>query len=738
MISQYLTEAQKLQKSGDLGGAERLFQQAIDADPDCAEAHHHMGVLRWQQKQPDAAVNCFQRAVEFDSTNPDYLHRLGAVLGILSRYQESVDCFRRAATISPQAADIHFNLGNALRKLKRSEEAIESYREAVRCRPGYAEAHFNLGNEYRDSGHTDQAVASYERALESRPDYQKAKNNLARVLLELGGQSQQEEAYEQAVAQYRRATELAPESAAAWCHLGSGLTFQKCHQEAIEANRRALELNSELPDAHVNLGVCLRELGKHDKAEEHLRVAMRLKPDFFDAILNYGALLTSQQKYEEALGYCQKARELNPESVEALTNEASVLACLNRRPEALERFHKALAKKPEDASMHFNLGLVHYREPDLENSMKCYERALSIRPDYPEARAARAMQLLALGEFEEGWREYEWRWQANEFANDDFPFPRWDGSSLADKTILVRIEQGFGDTFQFIRYTELLKQQGATVFFECVKALVPVISTCRGVDQVIERGDPLPEFDVYIPLMSIPTLVGTTVDTVPTTIPYLHPEAKLVERWRSFLSEYDGLKVGVSWHGNKEKEYGRTRSFHVSELEPLAQLAGVKLFSLQQRDGIEELQDIEGRFEVVEFGDDFDKSSGSFMDTAAVIANLDLVISCDSAVTHLAGAVGCETWLALPHPAEWRWMYDREDTLWYPDHRLFRQPAYGDWKSVFARMEDELSARLRAAPEPAEAEPARSASSSLSSNAAEAKKKSESTTASPERAVNTA
>ena len=304
-----------------------------------------------------------------------------------------------------------------------------------------------------------------------------------------------------------------------------------------------------------------------------------------------------------------------------------------------------------------------------------------------------------MGRFEQGWPGYEWRWKCKEFGSlPPFQPPLWDGSSLDGRTILVHAEQGLGDTLQFIRYVPSLHQRGGRVILMCQPPLVRLLTRSPGIERLLAHGDPVPEFDVHTPLLSLPRLLGTTLESVPADVPYLEAEPQLVEAWRHRLGSYPGFKVGIVWQGNPKFRLDRLRSIPLAQFAPLARVPGVHLFSLQKGPGAEQLAAVTDRFPVTDLGRRLD----DFMDTAAVLKNLDLVISVDTAIAHLAGALGIPVWVALPFAPDWRWLMGREDSPWYPTMRLFRQTRPGQWEDVFHHIAEALQRRLAA---PAELRP---------------------------------
>jgi hypothetical protein len=356
--------------------------------------------------------------------------------------------------------------------------------------------------------------------------------------------------------------------------------------------------------------------------------------------------------------------------------------------------------------------------PDFAEAIACYERALQLRPGFAEAHWNLGLALLLRGEYERGWPETEWLWRAKRPSPlAAFPQPLWDGSPLQGRTILLHTDQGLGDILQFIRYAPLVKQRGGlkgsepcgtplgeppapvTVLVQCYPALASLLSRCPGVDGVVPKGSPPPDFAVHALLQSLPGIFRTTLATVPAKVPYVFADPARAEHWRGELQDLSGFRIGIAWQGNVKHRWDRHRSIPLGHFEPLSRIAGVRLLSLQQGAGTEQLRTLAGCFPVAipHWPDDVPPP---FAETAAVMRNLDLVITCDTAVAHLAGALAVPVWVALPFAPDWRWLRDREDSPWYPTMRLFRQTTPGDWQGVFARMTDELHRLTNSRPGP--------------------------------------
>lgn len=306
--------------------------------------------------------------------------------------------------------------------------------------------------------------------------------------------------------------------------------------------------------------------------------------------------------------------------------------------------------------------------------------------------------LLLRGDFPRGWPEYEWRLSAARYKRRFFARPCWDGSPLTGRTILIHAEQGLGDTLQFVRYARQLKALGGHVILECWRALAGILSRTPGIDQFIEHDAPPPPFDVHAPLLSLPGILGATVETIPFESPYVSPDETLVQHWGSELGRIADFKIGICWQGDANYYGDCLRSIPLAQFAPLASIKGVRLISLQKGPGTKQLAESGKNIAVLDLGERLDEHSGQFEDTAAVMRHLDLVVTSDTAVAHLAGALCVPVWLALEECPDWRWLLDREDCPWYPSMRLFRQKRFGDWGEVFARIARAIS-ELVASPE---------------------------------------
>ena len=451
---------------------------------------------------------------------------------------------------------------------------------------------------------------------------------------------------------YRQVLQTAPANASAWCFLGMACHDQQRYDEAVQAYREALRLQPEFPIALSNLGNTLKQQGKLQEAEASCREALRLKPDYSTAHNNLGVALVAQGRLQEAA----------------------------------EIFDKALELMPTDAVAHANLSAALVRQGKYQEAEASSQQALALSPNYAEAHKNQGIVSLLLGDFSRGWQEYEWRWQCAESTMPPYRQPLWDGASLAGKTILLHHEQGLGDTIQFLRYAKVFKDCGARVIAKVQKPLMQLAACCPDLDDFVCDDADLPDFDVHVPMLSVPGILKTTFESIPADVPYLFADQSLIKHWRQRLAEHPGFRIGIAWQGSPDFHADTQRSIPLPQFAKLADVEGVRLFSLQKGYGVEQLENIKHQFEVIDFGEDLDTTSGPFMDTAAIMANLDLLITSDTSIPHLAGALGVPVWVALSVSPDWRWFLDREDSPWYPTMRLFRQSTLGDWGEVFSRI----------------------------------------------------
>ncbi len=406
---------------------------------------------------------------------------------------------------------------------------------------------------------------------------------------------------------YRLAARQDPSMAQAWYMLGAVNQLQGRTDEAVANYQEAVRLVPNFPEACNNLGVAFHSQRKSDESVASLRRALALKPDYAEAYNNLGNALHERGELDEAVACYRQAVRLRPDYIEAYNNLGNALRNQGRLAEAMES----------------------------------YEQALKLKPDHAEVHLSRALAWLGSGDFERGWPEYQWRLKVSHFSIPSFRQPLWDGGPLDGRTILLYADHGLGDAIQYIRYVPLVRQRGGRVVINCGQPLARLLASCPGIDCVVVEGEDTPDSDVYAPLMSLPGIFGSTLATLPAEVPYLFPDASLVEHWRGEMALSDELQVGIAWQGNPQHVRDRTRSFRLAQFEVIARVAGIRLLGLQKGYGSEQIAELAGRFDVTDLGNRL----VDLMDTAAAMENLDLVICVDSALAHLAGALGVPVWV---------------------------------------------------------------------------------------------
>ena len=471
---------------------------------------------------------------------------------------------------------------------------------------------------------------------------------------------------------------------------GIGLQSQGNIREALACFRDAVKLAPENPAAHYSLGHLLQQMGQIDQAIDCYKKILLITPDHADTHNILGSAYQEKGELDNAVACYRNAIRCDGNSFMAYNNLGATLRLQGNLDEAVASYQNALQIKPDFAAAMNNLGTALRDKGDLDDAMSWYRKAIQLTPDFADAHWNLSFALLLAGLFQEGWQEYEWIWKLKK-PKYRLPQPLWDGADIRGKRILLYAEQGFGDVIQFVRYAPMVKGKGAEVILGCQKELKVLLKSVVGVSSVVAFGEPIPQFDLQCPLPSLPRLFSTTVDSIPSQVPYMHADIQSVSDWRHRLGiDTSSLNIGLVWAGSPGHLNDSNRSCPLNLFLPIACMNGIRLFSLQKEiperwasDSVTELNLIDNTEDIEDFSD-----------TAAIIMSLDLVISVDTAVAHLAGALGKPVWTLLPFAPDWRWMLNRDDSPWYPTMRLFRQPSPGDWESVISRVHNELEKSL--------------------------------------------
>jgi tetratricopeptide (TPR) repeat protein len=597
---------------------------------------------------------------------------------------------QRAIGLAPSLPAAWRVLADAQRSQGKHEDALKSRQHLARLASTNADAAFDVALELLSAGHEEQALAHLHELLKRWPDYVEA-------LLQTGVLLAQRGRLPEALSCMEKAVHLRPDHAKARNNLGVALAQANRPQEAIDHLREAQRLDPGYAEAGYNLGNVLGMLNRRDEAIAAYHRALNLKPDHYGVLNNLGLLLQEAQRPGEAAILLRQAVRLRPQAAEAHNNLGLVLADLGRFEQAEACYHEALRLNPGYAEAHTNLGCSLKELNRVEEALACFDMALRLTPDSRSSLYNRALTLLQAGRWEQAWKDYEYRWGRKGMPERPMAGPRWNGTSLAGKTILVWCEQGLGDAIQFVRYASLLAERGARVVLECPQMLMRLFSTCPGIDLLVAEGEPLPSHDAQVPMMSLPGMLGTTVDNVPCHVPYLSAEPERVAAWRRRLPPNGKFRVGIVWQGNPRFGMDRWRSVPLERFAPLAAVDGVELVSLQKGPGVEQLKSLRRGFAVTELHGAVD-AEGTFLDTAAVMKCLDLVVCVDTAAGHLAGALGLPVWLVISSVPDWRWLRDQAVPAWYRTMQLFRQPTLGEWEVTFRRLTDTVLVLLQGDP----------------------------------------
>jgi tetratricopeptide (TPR) repeat protein len=649
-IAQLLALAVERHQAGRIAEAEKLYRQVLEREPDSADALHLLGVAAHQSGNHEVALGLIRQAVAANPSAGDFRSNLALVLMALNRGEEAVEAGRKSVELNPASAVAQFIFGQALGKVGRMEEGVACFRRAVDLKPDFSAAMETLAGALRLLGRRDEAAGWYRRCVALNP-------NAAGTFKDLGATLREAGRSKEALAAYRRAVELAPDDVEALDSLGIALAQNGEIDEAMALFRRALELMPGRAEMHNNLGNVLKEQGKLQEAIAAYGQAVKLRPEVPLPHYNLGAALNEQGKLDEAVAAYKEALRLNPEYAMAWNN----------------------------------LGIALMSQGKLEEAATAFGNAIRIEPQSDDAQWNLSWVLLLAGDFERGWPQYEMRWRSSNFrgARRDFGRPQWDGGDLHGQRILLHAEGGIGDTVQFIRYAPLVAERGGWVIVSCQPEMVELVRSCAAVQESLASGQPLPPFDVHCPLMSLPLAFKTDLQSIPSTTPYLKADADRIAAWsRRLPPDPHRPRIGLAWAGQPQNRNDRNRSIRLDQLAPLSAMKEARFFSLQKGPAADQARRPPAGMELIDYADELH----DLADTAAMLAHLDLIVTVDTAVAHLAGALARPVWVMLPFVPDWRWMLDRQDSPWYPTMRLFRQRRMGDWSGTI----EEISRAIRA------------------------------------------
>ena len=643
-INRLFQQAFALHQQGQFSPAQSLYQQVLAQQPQHFDALHLLGVIAYQNRNLTQAVALIEQALQIRPLVASAHANLGLALQDLGRRDEALQHYDQALALQPEDAQTHFNRGNLFRQRNDPQQALACYAQAVARQPGFAQAWYCRGLTLDDLGCHAEALDSYDKAIAIQPDYAQALHRRGTALKML-------DRSEEALASLDAALALKADFPECLDHRGTVLYGLKRMEEALDSYDRALACAPAAALIHYNRGTVLEYLKRHEQALACYERVIALQPDHFKAWIGVG---TAQQE-------------------------------LLRYADALQSHQRAIALQPDHAPAHFNLGNLLQSMMRHSEAIASYDRAIALQADYASAWWNKSVALLQTGQWDTGWALHEWRWKrapANMLRH--FQQPLWLGEpDLAGKTILLYAEQGLGDCIQFCRYAKHIQQKGARVLLQVPEALLALMQGLQGVggvDVVLENRQPLPDFDFQCPLLSLPLAFQTRPDSIPAAAGYLHSHPEQRQQWSQRLGQRTKPRIGLVWSGNTEHNNDRFRSI------PLAELCrylptGFDYVSLQKEVRRSDREALLGSGIR-----DFSEHIHDFADTAALLDLLDLVISVDTSVAHLAGALGKTTWLLLPYLSDWRWLLGREDTPWYTSFTLFRQGAERQWAPVLQKL----------------------------------------------------
>jgi len=688
---------------------------ATDTPIETLYAH---GLQSHGQGDVNGAMGAYEQVLQQAPRHFGALYHVGIAAFQVGNYEMAAGFFRSALAVQPDDAAAHSNLGNALKELQQLDEALHSYERALALNGGDADTHFNRGGVLLALQRYADAVHSYDQALAIHADDEQAWSNRAVALKQLGQYEPALQSAAQALAlnpgnpgthsvcgdilaamarldaaeqHYRRALELAPDDPHAHYQLGSLFLLGARYADALACYGNALKLKPQpalvielrrgLIDAYGKFGRQQLDQGKPAEAAQLFDALLKIDDSDVETWQSHALALHEAGRNEAALASMERALAIAPDDGRYHLARGVILHAMQRYDEAQHSFEQAVRLAPRLAEAHASLGRLQARAGEFDRALKHYKQAIALDPACALAHWNLALVYLRRGDYKQGWPEYEWRWKTDSLAASirqrSFAQPAWIGREpLAGKTILLHAEQGLGDAIQFSRYAPLLAQRGATVVLEVQSALAGLMATLAGVARVVRKGEPLPPFDYHLPLLSAPLAFDTRLDTVPSPSPYLAADPTRVAQWEALLGPRRKLRVGLAWRGAAHHQNDQGRSMPLPALARLC-TGQYEFVSLQKEVRADEqalLDTLPVRQVAGHLHD--------FTDTAALCAALDVVISVDTSVAHLAGALGRPVWILLQTPSEWRWLEQRSDSPWYASATLYRQPRDGDWDAV--------------------------------------------------------
>ena len=633
-IEQELNKAKFHEKKGNILQAKNIYQKILQVFPKNLRVQKRLEAL----KIPERTNSIHPPQKDIDKLLKFFNQK---------QFEYVVELAQALTKQFPHSFIVWNILGVANKSLGKIIEASKSFKNVIKLNPNLPDGFNNLAMAQQAHGKLDEALESSKKAIFLKPDSYIFHTNKGLILQEQGR-----------------------------------------FDDALKAFQKALSINSKYVEAYFSMANALLNQDKYDKSIQYYKKTVSLSPNHTEAYFNMAVALKEKDKLDEAIEACNKVISLQSDHAEAYNNLGAVLKEQGKHYDSIKACNMAISIKPDYAEAYNNLGTVFKEQGKLDDSIKAYNMAISLQPDYAEAYYNLSFSYNLKGNIQKGLKFYEWRLRKKSFPT---MIPRdhltWDGKkSLLDKKFFVYEEQGLGDTIQFARYLILLKQKGAEVTFKVKQKMHALLKTLDEGLILIDSDKEGNDIDFETPLMSLPYLFNTNLNTIPSMSSYLFADNDKVITWSKYLTK-NIFKVGICWQGSKNKiDVGR--SFPLSLFEDISKVPNLELISLHKGEGEKQIQKI--NFDITVLDDGFDSGDDAFVDTAAVMANCDLIITSDTAIAHLAGALGCCTWVILKKVPDWRWMLDRNDSPWYPNMKLYRQKKYDDWEEIFDTIKKDL------------------------------------------------
>ncbi|MEZ5648534.1 MAG: tetratricopeptide repeat protein [Alphaproteobacteria bacterium] len=649
-LARVLGEAIALHKSGQLLHAAALYRKVLAQAPYHILTWRYLGAALAQSGDLHQAAQMMQEAIQKTGPNPDLCNDLGAIFLTQGRLSEAITSFKIAHDLDPQNINILLNLARTHIQAKRSKEAQNVLAKILDLDPHFSLAHFEMGQAYISDNDFRCALESFRMALKYAPEFAEAQAMIGNILLKLGEN-------ESAVAAYAAALRLQPNLPGGHYNLALAEIVCRRPEQAVTALKQALTLNPHSAEIYSLLSQASLEAYDLDEAINAGRTALKIDKDFIPAMINLGNALRDRGDHQKAL----------------------------------DLYLNALHFEPQNLGLLFNLGNAYRGLGDMTKAEFYYRQVLALEPNHSDTKWQLGLLFLMQGYFDKGWPLYEERWHRPEFASlrQKHSLPYWHGENLNNGILLLWTEQGLGDSIQFVRLTAQARKLCGKIIVQCPLSLAWLLKTAPGIDLVIGPNDPLPPAAAQASLMSLPAILKITDPSTVTSVPYLQAPQESIQKWKERLEKFPRPWIGVSWQGSLRNRMDRHRSIPLRNFAPLAQSKGT-LISLQKIFGLEQIATCGFQDRLIQF-DDIDTGDTAFFDTAGIIKNLDVVITSDTAIAHLGGALGQLTWVGLQAIPDWRWLLQRSDCPWYPTMRLFRQSTPNDWMTVVHAMAQEIN-----------------------------------------------